>query len=285
MDSMKVLDKRVASLGLPPDEFLVLTARDLQEEAKQRFNEADELRKRADRIDNIFERDSLYRAAYTAELEALHELDKSLTVKNYLLGPDLVRGGTVDYETIARKVLGIPEPVLAGIPEATRPSKGATSEPGMQRTDGSATATAPGIARTQPVTSNVDGVNVVSNAVSSGTNEQEATSNAATPVQGTNANEGAAGSRTAATPPPATSTADTERAREQALAEVERTEANVPASARIPAQIFEDMLAEESKGLVSLDAGEDPELLSIKRTSTAERSAEMEKLDVAFHFF
>jgi hypothetical protein len=277
MDSMKVLDKRVASLGLPPDEFLVLTARDLQEEAKERFSEADKLRKRADRIDNIFERDSLYRAAYTAELEALHELDKSLTVKNYLLGPDLVRGGTVDYETIARKVFGIPEPVLAGIPEATRPSKGATSEQGMQRTDGSATATAPGIARTQPVTSNVDGVNVVSNAVSSGTNEQEATRTAATPVPGTTANEGAAGSMTAATQPPATSTADTERARQQALAEVERTEANVPASARIPAQIFEDMLAEESKGLVSLDAGEDPELLSIKRTSTAERSAEMEK--------
>jgi len=277
MDSMNVLDKKVATLGLAPDEYLVLTARDIQEEAKERFSEAEKLRKRADRMDNILERDSLYRTAYAAELEALHELDKALTVKNYLLGPDLVRGETVEYETIARRVLGIPEPVLAKSPEPTRAAKGSATESGTSRTEGAATATAPPVARTEPVTEQVDGVNVVRNAVTSGTTDQASVPTDETFVDGTATNDGAAGTTTAVAAPSATTTASTERAREQAIAEVERTEAGLPASARVPAQIFEEMLAEENSAMEGLEAGNDPDLLAIKRTSAAERSSELEK--------
>ncbi len=119
-DSLKRLDKQVGRLGLAPSDPLMVMAQDFRNAAGTRSKAAQEDRKRADRIDDIVERDKLYRKAYTAELEALRELDKAIMVDNYLLGERYTPGEVLSYGTVAARVLGLPEgaapPVVADVP-------------------------------------------------------------------------------------------------------------------------------------------------------------------------
>ncbi len=109
-DSLKGLERKLVSRGLPPSEPLLLLAKDMRTDAGEHFDEAGKLRKRADRSDDIMLRDSLYRAAYALELEALREVDRSITVHNHLISGDHLRGEELSYEEIAAKVLGIEVP-------------------------------------------------------------------------------------------------------------------------------------------------------------------------------
>jgi len=119
-DSLKQLEKRVGRLGLSPSDPLLVMAQEFRNSANARFNAAQQDRKRADRIDDIVERDKLYRKAFTAELEALRELDKALTVQNYLLDERHTPGEALTYYTVAARVLGLPEeattPLVADVP-------------------------------------------------------------------------------------------------------------------------------------------------------------------------
>lgn len=108
-DSLRPLDDRVASLGLPPDEHLLVMSGQLSTSAKTGFTAASAMRRKADRTEDIVLRDSLYSRAYQVELKALAEVDQAITVKNYLLGPEFQRGVPLSYEEVARRVLGISE--------------------------------------------------------------------------------------------------------------------------------------------------------------------------------
>ncbi|MBL7984583.1 MAG: hypothetical protein JNM91_06260, partial [Flavobacteriales bacterium] len=84
-DSAEVLRTAVGRLGLAPDEPLMQMVNATEREADGDIREAKRLRERADRSEDIVLRDSLYRQAYTMELEALRAMDRSLTLQNHLL--------------------------------------------------------------------------------------------------------------------------------------------------------------------------------------------------------
>ncbi|QQR87079.1 MAG: PD40 domain-containing protein [Flavobacteriales bacterium] len=122
-DSLKSVRTDVAKLGLAPDEPLVQLAKQFEEDARTNFTQAQLLRKRADRTEDIVLRDSLFRTAFGKELEALRGLDQSITVNNYLLGGEHERGQTLTYAEVERRMFGPDEPVLA---DSATPASGTT---------------------------------------------------------------------------------------------------------------------------------------------------------------
>ncbi|MBK7239215.1 MAG: PD40 domain-containing protein [Flavobacteriales bacterium] len=110
-DSVKTLEAVVKSKALLVDEPLWVMAKALRSDADMQFEQAAEMRKQADRINDIFERDSLYRTAYGSELEGLRSIDEAITVNNYILSDEFKEGEQLEYVTVASRVLGIPEPV------------------------------------------------------------------------------------------------------------------------------------------------------------------------------
>lgn len=112
-DSLRSVRADVAKLGLAPDEPLVQLAKQFEEDARTSFTQAQLLRKRADRTEDIVLRDSLFRTAFGKELEALRGLDQAITVNNYLLGGEHQRGQTITYAEVERRMFGPVEPPLA----------------------------------------------------------------------------------------------------------------------------------------------------------------------------
>lgn len=110
-DSAKVLAKQLARLGLPPNEPLVQMAKALEGSAESGMAEGKKLRKQADNEGDIFKRNSLYRQAYAQELAALRDMDRSLTVRNYLLSGRAVPGEALTYEKVEQRMF--PSAVLA----------------------------------------------------------------------------------------------------------------------------------------------------------------------------
>lgn len=119
-DSMKVLEKALVRKGLPATEPLLVAQRTMRGDAQQLFSKAEGMRKKADRTEDIIQRDSLYRMAYETELRALREMDRSLTVANYLIGDRHMRGETLAYPVVASRVLGIEEPTDALLTDGRR---------------------------------------------------------------------------------------------------------------------------------------------------------------------
>ncbi|MBX2971696.1 MAG: hypothetical protein KF797_01200 [Flavobacteriales bacterium] len=277
-DSLKGIDKRVTALGLAPNESLLLMSQGMRTNATTRYAEAEAMRKRADRSEDIMLRDSLLRSAYGMELEALHEMDRSITVKTYLLGDQFKRGESLAYDEVARRVLGItdePVPAIASsIPTGRadaadgrvavtgEEARVATTDPDVQ--DG-ATVTAIQ-ERPTPVdrSETVDGQQATNTAgEGSGTMDPRVTDAA-----------------------PNTSEADAaaiRRAREEAIALAERTEGTLPHSARAPAQLYENYLTGETVMLKveALDPALDSDLLSIRKEQAARESAELEQRSLA----
>jgi hypothetical protein len=279
-DSMKVLDKQLSTLGLAPDENLLLMAKGMRAEASTLFDSAAGLRKRADRSEDILERDSLYRSAYAMELSALKEMDRALTVKNYLIGSDFQRGETLAYEQVASKVLGIDAPLYAdeqdGERYSTDPSvarTGRISEGTTTARSGTEEATARTIAVSAGVPSKADNEPLTADRTESadGTAPTNAATEDADPVT-TEETE-------VASPTAAETALATERARAEAIDDVERASAQVPAVALDPAVRYERFMTSESAELSSeaLDPAHDPELLSIQAKAAGRTSAELEQ--------
>ncbi len=114
-DSLKQLERIVTRQGRSPGEPIMLMAKEIKEESQRRALQASENRRKADRSDNIVERDSLYRSAYALELVALRDLDRSITVNNYLVGGQYTPGEVLTYKEIAAKVLGKGTTTTAGV--------------------------------------------------------------------------------------------------------------------------------------------------------------------------
>jgi hypothetical protein len=130
-DSLKQQTKELATKGLAPNEPLVVMAQTMKADAESKFRSGEQLRKQADRSEDIVLRDSLYQRAYRVELEALRELDRAITVNAYLIGEDHLPGQVLSYEEVAASVLGIEEPMLAAKPAAS-PENVATRSTGTE---------------------------------------------------------------------------------------------------------------------------------------------------------
>lgn len=225
-DSLKRLDKEVGRLGLAPSDPLLIMAQGFRTEANTRFSEAQQHRKRADRIDDIVERGKLYRQAYTAELRALRDLDKAMTVDNYLLGTEHIPGEALAYRTVATRVLDLDDvEEAAPVAEATREQMVDTAEVVPPASEGTVEESA-----------GPTGGTAVTEEAEQGAAVPDTTSVAQVP-------------ETVTVP---TTSAPVERSapdQADALAYIERMEARLPEEARRPAVLYGAYLDNESGGI------------------------------------
>ncbi|MBK9175705.1 MAG: PD40 domain-containing protein [Flavobacteriales bacterium] len=260
-DSLKRVEAMTASRGLAPDEPLVQMAKEYSADARQQFDDAVDLRKRADRIEDIVARDSLYRRAYRNELLALQAMDRAITVQNHLASPALVRGERMSYEEVAAKVLGIDLREVRGEElaqdGAIAPVKTVMDPPAEQ----AAVVTSDDIAQQPDVTTE--------SAVESRTNEAAIADDA--PVRPAERPLETDQQRTtvAESTPAATSVQDLIQQAEQRLA----------AKDRVPAQLYERYLTSESTVVsqAAIEPGLDPNLLTLRVERGSQESADMEK--------
>ncbi len=105
-DSSKELIALNVKEGFKPNEPMVLLATSFEENAERGMKKATEMRKRADRTEDIVLRDSLLRTAYAEELTALREMDRSHTVRNYLQAEAFQRGEQLTYEQVEQRMFG-----------------------------------------------------------------------------------------------------------------------------------------------------------------------------------
>lgn len=271
-DSMKVLDKAITTKGFAPTEPLLLMAQDFRTSAQAGFDQAAQLRKRADRSEDIILRDSLFRTAYRTELEALRDADRSLTVRNYLLSDAHQRGETLAYDAIAERMFGRPATeAAANAPEVAQRT---IVEPPSTTTE----VTPP---PAEPVGGNAQ--NVVPTIVATGVGNDGSANPVTTPAQpevvAQRAPESGAGAAPAAVP--ATTTTPASGSLDQARIDAERmaaaAEQRLSAEQRSPAARYERFLSGEAGSLTSLDAADpsmDPQLLTIKAESARRTAAE-----------
>ncbi|MBL7952938.1 MAG: hypothetical protein JNM62_14605 [Flavobacteriales bacterium] len=279
-DSIKNIDKRLTGVGLAPDESLLLMAQNMQAHAKTRFAEAEALRKKADRSEDILLRDSLFRNAYATELEALGELDKAITVKTYLLGSDFQRGETLAYDEVARRVLHIvDEPLLAQERTVERTAVNATEpEPTTgERTAVTEAAPAVEVVSRERVTDANEAVDAAA-----GTTTEAAVAETAIPDNDRTPTPASATSAPAGTgvmAMPNNAAGNTELARRQAEELADRAVAATPSNSRLPVERYENFLQAENVILQqeALNPEMDPQLLAVKAERAVENSAALEQ--------
>ncbi len=286
-DSLKRIDGQVNKLGLPPDEAVLVMSEDMRTMAKSRFDEAASIRRKADRTEDIMVRDSLLRSAYGMELEALEQLDRSITVKTYLLGGRHQRGETLAYEEIARRVLGLEqEPAFA---DARSPKAGTNSVGAIAvKSTGSTTTVQPtGTGTGNEATITADrGKDEQDGGLTDAQQGEEAavaTDQGAAMTGGQDtAEEAGTTEGTIVEPVNAAGTPDASdviKARMAAEALADRTENTLPRSARTPIQLYENYLQAETVMLKAeaLDPAFDPDLLSLKKDQATRESADLEQ--------
>lgn len=125
-DSAKALTKILGQRGLRPDEPLAAMARSFESTAGTAMDQAKSLRKDADNANDIFRRNSLYKQAYAQELKALRDMDRSHTVRNYLMNGKMVPGETLTYEEVEMRMF--PEALAASAPQAEMPFVAETTD-------------------------------------------------------------------------------------------------------------------------------------------------------------
>ncbi|MBP9079653.1 MAG: hypothetical protein KBF80_05330 [Flavobacteriales bacterium] len=105
-DSSKVLTKRIMQSGTPPDAPLEQMARAFEADALKAMDHAKTVRRKADNTNDILVRDSLYRSAYAEELKALRNMDRSLTVRNFLLDGKPAAAQQLTYAEVEQRLFG-----------------------------------------------------------------------------------------------------------------------------------------------------------------------------------
>jgi hypothetical protein len=274
-DSIKGLDKSITTKGFAPTEPLLVMAQDLRTSAQAGFDQAAQLRKRADRSEDIVLRDSLYRTAYRTELEALRDADRSITVRNYLLSDAHQRGETQTYDVIAQRMFGPSPTGTAGTPAvlAQQPT-GAVPVTATERTAATVEQGGDGGQNGVPAVTTV----VAGNEASVGQDTRAASSEVAVvPVQRTVEGE-------VLPEAPASAVVPANAALEQARIEAERAAASaeqrLPVEQRSPAVRYERFLAGGSSSLTSMvaeDPAMDPQLLTIQAESARRMAAEQQQ--------
>jgi len=262
-DSLKSLEKDLVRKGLPATEPLLVMQRGMQAEAADHIQQASKYRKAADRSEDIFVRDSLYRQAYELELRGLREMDRSLTVTNYLLSDRHVRGETIPYATLASRVFGT-ESDDAILAERAAPRPTNTMRiPGQagEVTDRTVGDVASGeVVRAQEA----DRVAQVTTDAGDGTTADSMT------AQDTDADPSDTGDA-----------AFVDRSRLEAQALLGREEAALDEKARRPAQLYERYLtSEDGVGTLTVEPQQaDGSVLSLKAAQVAQDAVEVRALE------
>lgn len=282
-DSLSTLEKGIIKKGAPPTEPLLVMQRNMKSEAQAMMKEAEGLRKKADRTEDIILRDSLYRQAYELELRSLREVDRSITVANYLLSEKHARGETLAYNTVAARLFGITEvDELAGGRMATLPtvraSEAGTPPPASAGVEADRNSdTIPAREAEEPTTMDVADGRVLRN-----DGEPRATTDAEPTVRA--AQEAVAVAP--ATAPSATTPAqqpDLARARADAEELARREEAGMDEKARRPAGLYEQLLSSEQSS-VQVDPAtsmDDGSVLALELMQAAARVREQEEQALA----
>ncbi|MBK8497270.1 MAG: PD40 domain-containing protein [Flavobacteriales bacterium] len=286
-DSLDRLNKTVASRGIAPDEPLMLMAQGMQADAKRGFERATQLRKRADRIEDIVARDSLYREAYRTELEALREIDRSITVSNHLIGDDHQRGESLTYEEVASKVLGMPlapagEPLIvqetstAMVPETI----GSEGQPLLEQ-DNSAIERD---ASEAPVTSATPAATVAERSASMAEPDVESASAAQEREEANLANnDNTAGALAVnATATETTAAVESSVPLPAVADQMAQLEQRLTSKDRIPAQLYEGFLGSEGSILpgIAQDPEMEPRLLGMRAERAQNEASDMERRSV-----
>jgi len=277
-DSLKRIDAKVAARGLAPDEPLVQMAKEMEAEGKYQFDGAAQLRKRADRMDDIVARDSLYRRAYRNELEALRLMDRAITVRNHLASDAHQRGERLSYEEVASKVLGISleEPLLAQEPPAS-PGRG---------TDDSAVPALSGAESRNPARTveerQAQGTSETDQAIGKPGGSED--SNAAAARTGganesTNETQGETGSAARAAEAGAATSVNAPQDAKAIEAIIAQAEQRLTSKDLVPAKLYERFLSSEQTTLTPMmdDPGSDPDLLAIRAESAQRASQDLER--------
>ncbi|MBK8227074.1 MAG: hypothetical protein IPK70_07845 [Flavobacteriales bacterium] len=277
-DSLKRVEALTAKRGLAPDEPLLGMAREFASEANGLNDRAAQLRKRADRSEDIVLRDSLYRRAYRDELLALQAADKAITVQNYLAGEKHSRGEKISYEEVAARVLGIQpapaEPMLTQ--QATKPSQEAAAP--SSEAAASETGEHPALSAAEPPARIGDReVSLEGIAVAPSLESKDALSDRASTGEVQQAGSGALAdsvSRKAGTGP-VNSIAPSSGA-SQAIAQAER---RLTDKDKVPARLYESFMKSETVTLnaATFDPESDPDLFVVRSESKARDAAELEQ--------
>ncbi|MEZ4756545.1 MAG: hypothetical protein R2817_06955 [Flavobacteriales bacterium] len=287
LDSLKTIGRTVAAKGLASDEPLVLMAQGTRADAERDFRAAGELRKRADRSEEIVLRDTLYRQAYQLELEALRNMDRTLTVQNYLAGDRFISGEALAYEVVASRVLGLEERELIAAADraATRtaqaPEASASPDATLVRAEeirdaGSTTGTASDVADAERprATEQQDlSQDVAAGSTVSGRQQEPASVAGESRAQ----QEGLR-------PDPLATTRTQEgqdtgrRALIDGATEIERAEARLRPEDRIPPGMYEEYLRSDLSALPEggVDAA-DPSALSLRIEALKQESASLQR--------
>lgn len=292
-DSLKSVEKELVRKGLPPTEPLLVMQRGMRADAQQLIDEARDLRRKADRTEDILQRDSLYRRAYETELRGLREMDRSLTVANYLLSDQHQRGETLAYTTVASRLLGTPEQedlLAAGGPE--RSSTGTLRTPETAGADemevpvkltgeedlGDALPEVAAAARTVPDQQDREPAGTEDRIES-----EDRTSDSDLLATDQPGNEGAATTGDGQLMRPAAgeqaeATLEQARAAAEALARAE--EARLDEKFRVPADTYERYLGEGTSATGDPRTIDDGSALALEMVQAAERAAELEQRSV-----
>ncbi|MCB0791608.1 MAG: PD40 domain-containing protein [Flavobacteriales bacterium] len=122
-DSLRTITALVDRKGLSPTEPLLAMADRNAADAQRTLDTGARLRKAADRTEDIIARDSLFRTAYTHELEGLRQLDRAITIRNYILSDDFQRGQRPTYAEMEARLF--PEgPSATDLADAGIPAPG-----------------------------------------------------------------------------------------------------------------------------------------------------------------
>lgn len=105
-DSLRRVKPLVDRKGAAPNEPLLVMATRSASDARSTMSRAQELRKNADRIEDIIKRDSLYRRAYSMELQALRDMDRAITIQTYMAGDAFVKGESLTIAQIEERLFG-----------------------------------------------------------------------------------------------------------------------------------------------------------------------------------
>jgi hypothetical protein len=275
-DSIKVLDKAITTKGFAPTEPLLIMAQDLRNAAQAEFDKAAQLRKRADRIEDIQLRDSLYRSAYRTELEALHQIDRSITVRAYLVSEEHQRGETLAYEAVAERMFGTPAVEPGSSAEVI-----AQTAPTERRADIDSTSSTNGPERVAPE------VGVAARTTQAERPDSTATTTATEvaqaqpqPAAGQDAGRPVIAPAPVVQPITAAGGADVQQARAEAERIAAEAERKLPAQQRSPVALYERFLSAEAGTLTTLDVEDpamDPALLTVKAESARRLAAEQEQ--------
>lgn len=275
-DSIKVLDKAITAKGFAPTEPLLIMAQDLRSAAQTEFDKAAQLRKRGDRIEDILLRDSLYRSAYRTELEALRQIDRSITVRAYLVSEEHQRGEALTYEAVAERLFGTPAT------EPGAPTEGmAQAAPTERRVDRDTTAVSGGVEPVSQAGAAVARTTQAERPDSAATNTATEVAQAQQqPAAGQGADRPVIAPSPAVQPVTTAGGADVQQARAEAERLAAEAERRLSAQQRSPAAIYERFLSNEAGTLTTLeveDPAMDPALLTVKAEGARRLAAEQEQ--------